>query len=132
MIISCPEYYAVMNHIADKLPEYVEPVYTDDQRTALKEPVALQSDMADYPRLLPADGESDRVHRAVEVSLRVAVPGLSSPIVRAGHGPSGRRHDRRAGGRPDWRRVGAGGEGNISFHCRKSRTFACADGCLTR
>lgn len=53
MIISCPEYYAVMNHIADKLPEYVEPVYTDDQRTALKEPVALQSDMADYPRLLP-------------------------------------------------------------------------------
>ena len=62
------------------------------------------------------------------------MPGLSSAVVRAGHGLSGWRHDRRAGGRPDRRRVGAGGEGNeISFHCRlwKSRTFACADGCLT-
>ena len=53
--------------------------------------------------------------RAVETTVRVAVPGLSSPVVRAGHGLSGRRHDRRAGGRLDRRRVGPGGEGNHPF-----------------
>jgi len=55
LVFSLPEYVETMRRTGGQLPEFINPKFADDTRTAFKSPARLECMMQDYPKALSSD-----------------------------------------------------------------------------
>lgn len=61
LVMQVDDYASTLERTGGSVPEFVNPKYADESRTAFKKPVRLECMMQDFPRLLPPESRGERV-----------------------------------------------------------------------